>query len=76
MKCKSAGSQELFKLLGDMIQLVVVPLSITCLNFRGKQVTTQPMVYYNNRVIRKVRRRQNQYPEFGHKHGEIFFKKT
>jgi hypothetical protein len=32
------------------------------------------MVYYDNRVIRKVRKRQNQYPEFGHKQGEIFKK--
>jgi hypothetical protein len=32
------------------------------------------MVYDNNRVIRKVRKRQNQYPEFGHKQGEILEK--
>ncbi len=33
--------------------------SITCLNFKGKQVTTQQqMVYDDNRVIRKVTKRQ------------------
>jgi hypothetical protein len=30
---------------------------------------------YDNRVIHKVKKRQNQYPsEFGHKQGEIFKK--
>jgi hypothetical protein len=31
---------------------------------------------WNIRDIRKVRKRQHQYPEFGHTHGEITTKKN
>jgi hypothetical protein len=31
-------------------------------------------IFLGNRDIRKVRRRQHQYPEFGHTQGEIFKK--
>jgi hypothetical protein len=44
------------------------------MQYDDKNTIIKLHIFLGNRDIRKVRRREHQYPEFGHTQGEIFKK--